>query len=107
MPAFPGTPSFRSPAARGMIPAGRRRVVGSLSSSFIAADGVRLHVKQGGEGPPVLLAVSPLKNVRYFREDMPGVPVKLIGGAGHFPQEEQPQVFNRHVLRFFLEEGAD
>lgn len=44
--------------------------------------------------------VSPLKNVAYFKEDAPGVPVALIPGAGHFPQEEQPEIFNRLLLDF-------
>ncbi len=45
-------------------------------------------------------AVSPLKNVEYFKEDVPGVPVVLIQNAGHFPQEEQPGIFNQHLLNF-------
>lgn len=44
--------------------------------------------------------VSPLKNVAYFKEDMPGVPVTLIDNAGHFPQEEQPVEFVRLVREF-------
>lgn len=46
--------------------------------------------------------VSPMKNVNYFKEDVPGVPVILIDDAGHFPQEEQPEAFNRHLLEFLL-----
>lgn len=46
--------------------------------------------------------VSPMKNVNYFKEDVPGVPVILIEDAGHFPQEEQPEVFNKHLLEFLL-----
>jgi pimeloyl-ACP methyl ester carboxylesterase len=49
----------------------------------------------GGDDP-----VSPLKNVAYFKEDQPGVPVEIIPQAGHFPQEEQPGVFNRLLLDF-------
>ena len=45
-------------------------------------------------------SVSPLKNVEYFKEDAPGVPVTLIENAGHFPQEEQPETFNKHLLEF-------
>ena len=44
--------------------------------------------------------VSPMKNVEYFKQDAPGVPVELIPGAGHFPQEEQPEAFNRALLSF-------
>lgn len=48
-------------------------------------------------------AVSPLKNVEYFKEDAPGVPVVLIQDAGHFPQEEQPGIFNSELLKFLLQ----
>lgn len=47
-------------------------------------------------------SVSPMKNVEYFKEDCPGVPVTLIENAGHFPQEEQPGIFNSHLLSFLL-----
>lgn len=55
------------------------------------------HVLWGANDP-----VSPMENVRYFQEDMPGIPVTLIDEAGHFPQEEQPDAFNRHLLSFLL-----
>lgn len=45
--------------------------------------------------------VSPLANAEYFKQDVPGVPVHYIEDAGHFPQEEQPEVFNREVVSFF------
>ena len=55
------------------------------------------HVLWGAQDP-----VSPLENVEYFREDVPGVPVTLIQDAGHFPQEEQPERFNEALLAFLL-----
>ena len=44
--------------------------------------------------------MSPAQNIRWFQEDLPGVPVDVIPGAGHFPQEERPAEFNERRLAF-------
>ena len=49
-----------------------------------------------GEQDPL----TPVRNHRYFRDQMPNCSLEVIADAGHWPYVEQPEAFDRAVRRF-------
>ncbi len=43
----------------------------------------------------------PLEHLERFRKDMPHAKQQIVEACGHAPQEEQPDILNPHLSRFF------
>jgi pimeloyl-ACP methyl ester carboxylesterase len=88
---------------RSIKPFGRRRPPREAPVRPKAPGPLRLDVPLRviwGEDDPV----SPIQNARWMMEDLEGVDLVTIPGAGHFPQEEAPEETARLIREWLLED---